>query len=166
MCAHPVNFSTSRSSDPDETSVGVVARNDWESDSEPRSHMNMAQRSEVIGEGPRDHPPFPLGGGMTSGYIPADSPPMLDPHGCPRSLITAGPAGSAIFHQLFKFKCDRCGVTDQICPHSGFEIKHELWNDGGIWKHKCTKQVPAVTIGGDSSSAGSGNATSGDHTIP
>lgn len=166
VCAHPVNFSTSRSSDLDGTSVGVVARNDWESDSETRSHMNKAQRSEVIGEGPRDHPPFPLGGGMTSGYIPADSPPTLDQHGCPRSLITAGPAGSAIFYQLFKFKCDRCGVTDQICPNSGFEIKHELWNDGGIWKHKCTKQGSAVTIGGDSSSAGSGNATSDDHTIP
>ena len=80
--------------------------------------------------------------------------------------IKSGPAGVTEVTQLHIFKCNRCGATDKVLPHSGFLRTHTVFNVQGKWKHRTTKMGAAVTNGPYTTKAGTANVTSLDHDLP
>ena len=165
VCAHPVNFTDAFKSDIDDpTSVGVVVQDGWDSDSGTFAHLDEAEISEVVEYDVPTSPPYVGGGGANnSGYLPAHHL-TTDTHTIDRPA--AGPAAPWERRQVSIFKCHRCGATDKVQPNSGLKIVHEVFSDGGHWKHRVRKFGAKVTARGYTSEAGTANVTSLDHNLP
>jgi hypothetical protein len=162
VCAHPDTFSTKWYNEISGFWVGVWVTNFWESNSGDIRQLDKAWRSEVVEQAPPDNPPFEKSEDPPPpGYIKADLGSHDDRHKYPVWYINPTREGRAVFHQLFEFKCERCGVIDAACNQSGFEIVHSVMQSGGHWYHQAEKHGAAVTIGGNlSSDAGDGSAVS------
>ncbi len=167
VCAHPINYSDTFKSDVNNADdVGVVVQDDWESDSGTFADLKETEIAEVVKQGARDSPPFnPLGvvAPVNSGYLAGDNK-STDTHAVPR--LPAGPKGKAEKLQLTLFKCKRCGATDKVQPNSGFKIIHEVFKDGAQWKHITRKIGAKITIGANTTEAGTANVRSPDHNLP
>ncbi len=170
VCAHPTDFATSRRIDVNDIDlVGVVVNVTWGSDSGSVPHLNKTRRKEAVALSSTNNPPFTdTAGPMTGDWVPGDASQSTDYVLYRRAYIASGPPGDCIFSQLFEFDCERCGVTGAVCSKSGFKHQHNLRFDISDfkWKHKTTKSGSNVNVGQRSASAGSGSATSYDHTIP
>lgn len=167
VCAHPQNWRNTFSSDIDgPDGVGVAVQDDWDSDSDTFTHLDQTEISEKVRQGTPTSPPFPTLASVTirnTGYLPGDQK-TVDTHTSPRP--TAGPVGTWEKTQLSLFKCKRCGTTDKVQPSSGLKVIHEVFKDGAQWKHKTRKVGAAVTIGANTTQAGTANVTSLDHNLP
>jgi hypothetical protein len=80
-----------------------------------------------------------------------------------------GPKGEVVKVQVHMFKCKRCGAIDKPIPFSGYEITHEVFQEGKEFKHKVTKKpldtgvrIPSTkTI--IKAKGGNGSVTSAEH---
>jgi hypothetical protein len=120
-----------------------------ESDSGASSHLDQVEWSELVEQFVRDDPPFGVGSGRInkSGYIAAVPPPGLsitDRHVEPTP--SAGPTGKVEKLQVHMFKCKRCGALDKAIPFSGFQITHQLFQQGKEFKHQVTKKPAEIGI--------------------
>jgi hypothetical protein len=176
VCAHPTNFSTRRVKDLNESInipnlgehefVGVVAINDWESDSGNKQDLKYAKQCEVVAVADKSQPsPFDIDMSVTSRCFNAAGDAHPDAHGHSRAGITKGPEGWFTYGQLFVVKCKRCGVADVPCGNSGFAIVHILKKEDSKWVHRCRKIGSRIKIGKLVSDAGSGTADSDSHVI-
>lgn len=176
VCAHPLNMEETFFKDLNSsTAVGIIVKVALKSDSGKFEDLDKIEMSEVVEQFRKDEPPFKQGSGFAnnSGYGPLIPPPgkaLADTHGEPRP--DPGPKGISNRIQLHIFRCNRCGAIDKVVPNSGFDIKHEVFQVGKLFKHRATKvgaeigiQPPGKPV--FKSKAGSANnCRSPDHDLP
>ena len=175
VCAHPLNMEETFGRDINsDSAVGLIVRIAIKSDSGRFDDLDEVDMSEVVEQFHKDQPPFKDGSGFanTSPYqpiIPKQGPrTMVDSHVEPRP--TPGPKGKANRIQLHIFHCKRCGAVNKVVPKSGFDILHEVFLVGKVFKHKVTKVGAAIGIrvGANVFNATAGSATgcrSPDHDL-
>ena len=142
---------------------GIVVNNNWESDSTDVTDLDKAMRSEQVQYG--------VGTGcfagvtrQNSGYIAANSPPLVDSHAAPVELLTG--VGSIVAEQTFIFRDDRTGAVDIPARNSGFRLTRNVTVPApGTLAITTTKTGTATTANGFSSAPGSGTATSGAQAV-
>jgi hypothetical protein len=176
VASFPKNWTNKRSADIDEpTRLGVEVTDGWSSDGTGKiSDLDEVEISELVDLASRDNPPFTSAGGTsttsgTSGYNPANAL-TSDTHSYGRAtMATAGlnkkKTYRIVYTQLCIFKCNRTGVVDDPVPRSGYTITHTIWWSGKAWRHKTVKAPAATTVGGFTSAAGAGTATSKTHKL-
>jgi hypothetical protein len=155
----PQNFSvTFNSQISTPTMRGLAVNNHWESDSGNVADLDEAERSEQVEYGAATGIWAGVVGGNNSGYLPANSPPLVDSHGTPLARLT-GP-GSRIAEQVFTFNDKRTGATDIAATKAGFRLtRTAVTNAAGKIEFTVDKRGAATTATGFSSAAGSGTVT-------
>lgn len=176
VAAHPTNFSVTLNADLNTaTQVGLLANNAWTSDGTGGvAELDQIQRGEAIAQGHQDRPPYFSGLGAPSGKSPGNVSPRVDTHSEPRAsirptvaMIALGGTFTDVVNQLFIFDDARTGLLNQTAVNSGFTITSSLtFNAGrGGWDEQTVKTGAATTVGGQSTAAGAGTATSLVHPI-
>jgi hypothetical protein len=155
----PQNFSvTFHSQISTATMRGLRVNNHWESDSGNVADLDEAERSEQVEYGAATGIWASVVGGSNSGYLAADSPPLVDSHGTPLARFT-GP-GSRIAEQTFTFNDKRTGATDIPATNSGFRLtRTAVTNAAGKIEFTVDKRGRTTTANGFASDAGSGSVT-------
>ncbi len=155
VCAHPLNMAATLGLDVnDETAVGIIVRVAIQSDSGRFGDLDQIAMSEVVEQFRKDQPPFNEGSGFanTSGF--QSIIPPLGKQGKPQTQIdrhveprpAPGPNGKSNRIQLHIFNCQRCGAVNKVLPKSGFDILHEVFQVGKIFKHRVTKVGAPISI--------------------
>jgi hypothetical protein len=163
VCAIPQNFSVTYNSQISEVIDGVEMRglrvnNHWLSDSSNVLDLDLAERSEQVEYGTSTGIWAGPVAARNSHYMAADSPPLTDEHGTPRSRLT-GP-GLRIAEQTFTFNDLRTGATDIPCTNSGFRLtRTAVVNPAGAIEFTITKTGTATTANGFRSAAASGSVS-------
>lgn len=174
VCAHPLNMAETFGRDINtDSAVGVILRVATQSDSGQFSDLDKVEVSEVVEQFRKDEPPFKEGSGFVnnSGFgpiIPPRGQSVTDTHAEPRPA--PGPKGKSNRIQLHIFNCKRCGAVNKVVPKSGYDITHEVFLVGRVFKHRVTKVGAAIGIkrGGNVFNAIAGLATdcrSPDHDL-
>jgi hypothetical protein len=150
VCAHPINMEENFFRDINsDTAVGVILRVEINSDSGAFTDLDKVETSEVVEQFRKDEPPFKEGSGFAnnSGFGPIIPPPgklMTDTHDEPR--LAPGPKGKSNRIQLHIFNCKRCGAVNKVLPKSGYDINHEVFPVGKVFKHRVTKVGAPIGI--------------------
>lgn len=194
VAAWPKDWTNAYVGDINGGGLGLSVQDGWKSDgSGAISELDKAEITEVVDLQSRDNPPFTIVGAIsgaagTSGYNPANSLTQ-DNHAYPRAKIVTAGLGfgrwNLVYGQICLFTCSRTGVTGLLVPASGYTITHTVWKtapaappaaagSGGPpapppppppFKHQAVKAGAAITVSGTTSAAGSGTATSPEHTL-
>lgn len=159
VSAIPQNFSVTFNSQVNTPTMrGLAVNNHWESDSRTVADLDQAERSEQVEYGVATGIWAGVVGGNNSGYLPADSPPLVDNHGTPVVRFT-GP-GSRIAEQTFTFNDKRTGATNIPATRSGFRLtRTAVVNAAGMIEFTVDKRGADTTAHGYSSKAGAGSVT-------
>jgi len=155
----PQNFSVSfHSQISTPTMRGLRVNNHWESDSGNVADLDEAERSEQVQYGAATGIWAGVVGGNNSGYLPANSPPLVDSHGTPLARFTG--SGSRIAEQTFTFNDKRTGAADIPATKSGFRLTRIAITAPflGIM-FTVDKRGAATSANGFASAAGSGSVT-------
>lgn len=118
-----------------------------------------------------DNPPFTPASSNSIGHnwnSASSTSGATDTLTYPSSLMSTGTAGKATIPQIFLFKCDICGVHHVPSVRSGFQIQHEIKNEGtpfAAWNHYTYNTGKSETVNSQSSAAGDANVTSDWHRV-
>jgi len=163
VSAIPQNWSITGAGLVTGTERGIDVNNNWQSDSGVVADLDEASRSEQVQYGVGTGC-FAGVTGSNSGYRPANSPPLVDHHAAPLSLLT-GP-GRILAEQTFIFIDNRTGATDIPARNSGFRLTREVAAPSpGTLTITTTKAGTATSANGFASAAGSGTVTSGAQAV-
>jgi hypothetical protein len=134
---------------------GIKVNNSWTSDSGTVADLDEAERSEQVQYGAGTGC-FLGVTGANSGYLPANSPPLVDSHAAPVALLTA--VGSIVAEQTFIFKDNRTGAVDIPARKSGFRLTRTVTEPTpGSFSITTTKAGTSTSANGFASGAGAGS---------